>query len=111
MTGEVYEGETLRPSRVALYPASWITSEGVEQVVIIECSGEYQGVPFRFALEFAPEHGLRIGESLVRLSKAEPAPAPEPAPVVRKHDDLGQCLCLGVDECGTSWCVDPEHAR
>lgn len=108
-TGEAYEGDTLRPSRVALYPASWITSEGVEQVVLIECSGEYQGVPFRFALEFAPEHGLRIGESLVRLSKAEPAPAP--VAVKPTHDDRGQCLCLGVDLCGTSWCVDPEHQR
>lgn len=65
--GDVYEGECLRPSRVVVQPASYITIDGVEPIVIVECEGFYEGVPFRLALEFSNDVGGRIGASLTRL--------------------------------------------
>lgn len=65
--GEVYEGQTLRPSRIYIQPASYITLDGVEPIVLLECEGHYEGTPFRFALEVSRENGGKIGESLVRL--------------------------------------------
>jgi len=102
--GEVYKGECLRPDRVFVQPATIITPSGCEPITLIEFEVTYQGVPFRFAIELPRNAGYRLGESLMRKC----APVAEP---VRTHDEVGQCLCLGVDLCGTAWCVDPEHQQ
>lgn len=71
--GELYDVSTLTPKRVIVQGGSYIGSDGVEPITLLEVQGEYYGLPYRFALEFSHESAVRIGASLLKFGTEPPA--------------------------------------